>query len=115
MIKLIFAFMAIFVLSFTIVPIFSGVSNERDALLASAIDANEAEDTPSLTFEEIYALADENAPTIDPAALNAIMPAAGANTEEFSSGFSGTETKGLEDSPIPQEILDEVAEEFSAN
>ena len=113
MIKVIFACMAVLVFSFTVLPIFTGVSKEREAILASNVQPAEQVDE-SLSFEEIYALADEgnNDATVDPASLNEITPAAGGIEDGFSSGFSGVETKGLEDTPLPQEFLNELEAEF---
>ena len=111
MTKFIFVCMAVLVFSFTVLPIMTDVSKERDALLASNTQTEEVADE-TLSFEEIYALADEGNTTSTASALNAIAPAAGDNTDEFSSGFSGVETKGLEDTPLPQEFLDEIEEEF---
>ena len=92
MLNFIYSCMAVMVLSFFIVPVFGGISNEYQTLEQSSqfAESSISEDT-SLSFEEIYALADEAAMR-NPAFLNEIAPAAGddiaAPVEGFSSGFS---------------------------
>ncbi|MEM6810922.1 MAG: hypothetical protein AAF549_00465 [Pseudomonadota bacterium] len=74
--------------SFAIIPVFSGISDEKDRLDAREIAAIDSED--ELTFEEIYEIASE----IDtsPEALANIAPAAGDEiiedeTENFSAAL----------------------------
>ena len=106
MIRFIFLSIAFIAVSFTVAPIFSGISKQHKKLTQVA-----ATDTKSdeLTFDEIYALASETQ-TIDPAALNAIAPAAGeeAQEEKFSNGFLNKEDSALAeikpDSATPKEI-----------
>lgn len=101
MTKFIFFCMAIVALSFVAVPVFTGISNERDALLLS--EASTTNNDASLSFEEIYEIAAENsAPNDAPSAsdLNNIMPAAGGNEgDHFLSGFGNTEDSALENAP----------------
>jgi len=88
MIRFIFVSMAFIALSFTLVPMFAGISKEHQKLAQANVIAEPSSD--SLTFEEIYALAGEDS-AVNPAALNAIEPAAGgqeAEIEKFSTGFS---------------------------
>jgi len=92
MLKFIYICVAIVALSFLIVPMISGVSNERDAIAERQIKISQtdtsAPSNDTLSFEEIYASVDEQ--TITPEALNNIMPAAGDNSsnsiipEDFS-------------------------------
>ena len=93
MVKFITGCIAVVVLSFFAVPVFTGISNERGALLDNAQTASVEND--SLSFEEIYEIAAENT---NPADLNNIAPAAGGNiqTDSFSSGFSKQEDSALE-------------------
>lgn len=90
--------MAVVALSFVAVPVFTGISNEREALLLSEASTTNNDDAP-LSFEEIYEIAAENN---EPSAsdLNNIMPAAGGNTrDQFSSGFGNEEDSALENAP----------------
>lgn len=98
MTRFIFFCMAIIALSFIAVPIFTGISKERKAMLNSE-QAN-AEQTDTLDFDEIYELTNAEPSAED---LNQIMPAAGGTAQdEFSSGFSGTVDSALADTaPAP--------------
>ncbi len=97
MIRFMIFCMAFIAISFAATPIFFGVSAEHKKLTQTAVVTG---NTPTaLTFEEIYALIDQDALT-DPARLNAIEPAAGdddAIEEKFSNGFSGKEDSALTD------------------
>jgi hypothetical protein len=94
MVKFIFFCMAVVVLSFVAVPVFTGISNERDQLLA-VNDAPTAEEQ-SLSFQEIYDIASDTS-DLTPDQLNNITPAAGENQPDyFSSGFRGREDSALE-------------------
>ncbi len=86
MMKFIYVCVAIILLSFLIVPMISGVSNERDAIAEREIEiSSQNQDSPSndtLSFTEIYDLADDNNANIATAeALNNIAPAAGGESE----------------------------------
>ena len=104
MVRFIFFCMAFVALSFVIVPLVGGISNERQAILASADVNNPEPSQDSLSFEEIYqtAAAGEG---IDPAQLNEIAPAAGQTDEEivFSTGFSAEAPTALADTPVETE------------
>jgi len=93
MVKIIFLSMAIFALSFIAAPIFHGVSKERNAILASNDFISTQDD--SLSFDEIYALADEGRDEAE--FLNNIAPAASGQEDAFTSGFRGLENSALED------------------
>ncbi|NQZ13719.1 MAG: hypothetical protein HRT94_02685 [Alphaproteobacteria bacterium] len=102
--KFIYLCAAIIVLSFTAVPAFYGVSEERDAILAS----NEQP-----TQEETIEVATEE--TFDANSLNEIAPAAGAQTDTgFSSGFSGVSDAAMTDfDPVAEAA--ETSEDVSNN
>ncbi len=107
MVKFIFFCMAFIALSFFVVPVFTGISNEREQILA-ANTPNTNEDQ-SLSFEEIYEIAAEG--TNNPANLNDIAPAAGNGTQDrFSSGFSNREDSALENN---ERVVIEVTEPIS--
>jgi len=92
--KFIYLCAGILVFSFTALPALFGISAERDQIVnVAAIEP--AAGNEAMSFDEIYALADQsvalNDPSMfDPAMLNAIEPAAGpAETETgFTSGFN---------------------------
>lgn len=109
MTRFIFFCMAIVALSFVAVPVFTGISKEHNALLASTDSIIPSNDT--LSFEDIYEIAGSNE-ALDPASLNNIAPAAGeSNNDAFSNGFGGTEDSALENSaPI---IIEEVTPEIA--
>ncbi len=95
MIRFIFFCMILIVITFAAVPIFYGVTEQRQKLTQTAtIEKNSDE----LTFDEIYALASEESIT-NPTALNAIESAAGEIVvlDKFSNGFSGKEDSALAD------------------
>jgi hypothetical protein len=109
MTRFIFFCMAIVALSFFVVPVFTGISKEHGELTTSADLATASND--SLSFEEIYELAGST-DNFDGAALNSITPAAGGyDSDEFSTGFSGTEDSALENSTFT--IIKEAAPEAS--
>ena len=97
MVRFIYICMAIVIVSFIAVPIFSGVSKEHARLQQVATTDTQTDNT--LSFKEIYALADEAQP--NPEALNEIEPVAGADTsqDKFSTGFNNTENPALADMP----------------
>ena len=98
--KFIYLCAAILVLSFTAVPMFSGVSNERAQILASNEAVQTTYENTSISFEEMYAIASQGQEdNFDPETLNAITPAAGEGTENFPSGFSGRSDAALTDAP----------------
>lgn len=101
MIRFIFICMAFIVCSFALSPVFFGLQKEHQELTQISAVKQSADEAP-LSFEEIYALADE----IDPAALNNIAPAAGQDTapiaDHFTTGFSNKEDSALADvAPTP--------------
>lgn len=103
MIKVIYLSIAVLVFSFVALPIFSDVSKERDAIIASN-NAAPTLDNDVMSFREIYALADETPANFDQATfLNNIAPAAGLDEDEFSSGFRGLEDSALADTPLISE------------
>ena len=77
MLKFIYFSMAVIAFSFFIMPLFNGISAQRDQLNVRPVlfsqNQNIAED--ELSFEEIYALANED--QFNPENLNNIAPAAG--------------------------------------
>lgn len=94
MVRFIFLSMAFIAVSFFAVPAYFGINEQHQNLIQTA-SIEPAADT--LTFQEIYALADESL-MADPSALNAIAPAAGDEQkpkETFSYGFSGKEDSAL--------------------
>ena len=101
MMRFIYFCMAFLVLSFVGVPIYNGVSEERAGLTQLAATDEAGDD--SMSFEEIYALADEGQ-SADPASLNDISPAAGnGNTgDAFSRGFTNREDSALADTPVQE-------------
>lgn len=108
MMKFIYLCAAVLILSFTALPVFYGVSDERATILASNEIDQTAPTESSLSFEEIYDIAaqgqdinQEN--TFDPASLNEIKPAAGVEFDTFPSGFSKTGDAALTDTLIPVE------------
>ena len=105
MVRFIYLCMTILVVSFIAVPVFNGVSDEHARLQEIAQNTEQAED--SLSFEQIYALADES--ENDPANLNNIMPAAGGNagTDGFSNGFRGADDSALADTPPIEPVIED--------
>jgi hypothetical protein len=99
--KFIYLCAAVLLLSFTVVPMFTGVSKERAVILASSETSTTPVQDQSLSFEEIYAIAAQGQENqFDPASLNAITPAAGEVMQEgFPSGFSGISDAALTDAP----------------
>lgn len=100
MVRFIYLCMGILFLSMVAVPIYFGVSKEHKNIQVSANTPADEQDT-SLSFEEIYALADEGQETT-PESLGNIAPAAGAETtpDSFSSGFNKREDSALADTPV---------------
>jgi hypothetical protein len=97
MVRFIFGCAFFLALSVMAVPIYYGVASNKESLATSA-NVVEAEGT--LTFDEIYDVAADTQ-EMDPAALNAIVPAAGADeTEMFPSGFEKKQDPALADSPV---------------
>jgi hypothetical protein len=90
MVRFIFACMAFVVLSLALTPIYFGIKGTKNTLESSQQLAQTQEEAPALSFEQIYDIADSG--EFDPAALNAIAPAAGEQTlkeeDAFSHGFS---------------------------
>ncbi len=106
MMRFIYVCMAFLLISFVGMPVYKGVSSEREKLTIVA-SAESNQDDP-LSFSEIYALADESS-SDNPAFLNNIMPAAGGDTssDNFSNGFRGQEDSALADTP-KQDVLPEI-------
>lgn len=103
MVRFIFFCMAFAVLSFVIVPLMSGISDERQEIMAATQDTPAEPPQNSLSFEEIYQTTTLN----DPSTLNDIIPAAGEGTIEtdsFSSGFSDEPHPALADTPVETEV-----------
>lgn len=96
MMKFIYFCMAILVGSFIAVPVFTGVSDEHQALMASVAPATNATQTDN-TLNDVYEIAREGSDNFSPEDLNNITPAAGADTpiDSFSMGFSGIEDSAL--------------------
>tara|TARA_B100000508_G_C11459576_1_gene278511 strand:+ start:1616 stop:1954 length:339 start_codon:yes stop_codon:yes gene_type:complete len=108
--KFIYLCAAILILSFTVVPMFTGVSNEREQILASNEATQASPEDTSMSFEEMYTIAAQGqGDNFDPESLNAITPAAGADS--FPSGFSGQSDAALTDAPAPIEAMIEPAAE----
>ena len=87
-IKFCFAFI---LLSFAVTPIYFGVNKKHKELIqpqSNKIEVSSLEEPISLSFAEIYAIADENSRS--PENLNNINTAAGEDLklETFSSGFN---------------------------
>ena len=92
MIRFIFLSIAFMIISFFAVPIYFGISKEHQKLTrTTALKQND----PSITFQEIYELADKNYIS-DPSALNSITPAADGKTKA-ENGFSRKEDRALPD------------------
>jgi hypothetical protein len=114
--KFIYLYAAILVLSFTALPVFYGVSNERTEILASNEINDAAPADQALSFEEIYEIAAQGQEALgqegafDPSSLNAIAPAAGNGAESFPSGFSGMSDAALTDAPISVEATPVISE-----
>ena len=72
--------------AFFVAPAYFGISAERTKL--DSVETASVEAQPEITFEQIYALADET--ENDATSLNNIAPAAGdtATKDVFSNGFS---------------------------
>lgn len=97
MTKFIFFCMAIVALSFTAVPVFTGISKEREAIIISAAETEAQNATPSV--ENLTEVASQDV-EFDAAQLNDIAPAAGNNrSDSFSSGFRRIEDSALENAP----------------
>lgn len=105
MLRFIFFCMAFLAISFFAIPAYFGISKEHEkrvtATMTVSADTNTANAQEPLTFEEIYALADESLLN-NPSVLNDIMPAAGAEKvvifdDKFSTGFSMQEDSALAD------------------
>lgn len=89
-------------LSIIAIPVFYGVATNKEMVTASVMETQAEE---SLSFAEIYEIASEGQ-DIDPAALNAIMPAAGDEEPDgFSFGFANIGDAALADTA--KEILTE--------
>lgn len=88
MLRFIFYSAVIIALSFSVAPIFFGISKERQKM--TQISQNQSGDK-TLSFEEIYDLASGGIIN-DPSQLNNIEPAAGENniqtSDKFSDGFT---------------------------
>ena len=103
MVRFIYLCAGILVVSLFAVPVYFGVSNERETLsLASNDEINQEE---SLSFQEIYALAEEGQNERGPDSLNNITPAAGTETapDSFSSGFNKKADSALADTTVEPE------------
>ena len=101
MTRFIFFCMAFVALSFIAVPVFTGISKERDAILASSKSSIPA--ASPLSFEEIYEIAgaDNTGDGFDASAFNDITPAAGGEiSDQFSTGFSNREDSALENTAL---------------
>lgn len=105
--RIIYFSMALLVFSFIAMPIYYGISEKHNEIINTEVTAIQDD---SLSFEEIYSLADESYST-DPAFLNTIKPAAGnsAKNDQFSTGFRRKEDSALADTPV--KIIEEVEEE----
>lgn len=97
MIRLIYFCMAFVALSFIAVPVYYGISAEKEKLAdqAEAQEVATFDKDNSLSFEEIYALAEET--PRNPTDLNSISTAAGGNNAAnvFSSGFGAEAPSAL--------------------
>lgn len=101
MTRFIFFCMAFIALSFVAVPVFTGISNERDAMLNAEETTVSSNDV--LSFDALYEIAGADT-EITPESLNNITPAAGsarASHDSFSSGFSGRIDSALENVAQP--------------
>ena len=100
MLRFIYFCMAIVALSFVAIPVYSGIAQNRDQITArdSVIAINTNEDD-SLSFEEIYTIANED--SFNPESLNEIAPAAGGAAiipdlpQEFSAEFKPSQNPAL--------------------
>ncbi len=84
MIKFIYFSMAVVAFSFLIVPLFGGIAAERNKIDIRPVQFsdNQVPSQDELSFDEIYALANEE--SFDPQSLNNIAPAAGNAVAEPS-------------------------------
>lgn len=114
MLRFIFLCMGIFIFSFTALPIYYGISGAHEELDASQTLASE--DNETLSFKEIYAIADKAQAARGPQSLNNLAPAAGGASDKtgLQGGFRQIEDSALADEPevIPEteEGADEAAE-----
>lgn len=99
--KFIYLCAAILILSFTVIPVFSGISKEHAVILANNNTIEQNQQDTALSFEEIYEIAAQGQDEFDPASLNAITPAAGEDIESFPSSFSGISDAALTDAIVP--------------
>lgn len=94
-------------------PIYWGVTKEHDKLEQSQIPAIDTDEQASLSFDEIYALADDNS-DVTAEMLNNIETAAGNNTikpDQFpTNGFSGLQDSALQDTPIVEPVIEQPSE-----
>ncbi len=99
MIKFIYFSMAVVVFSFLIVPFFNGISAERNKINIRPLQFsdNQAPSQNELTFDEIYALANEE--SFDPQSLNNIAPAAG--NEQTDISYPNDFSNQIERAPHP--------------
>lgn len=97
--RFIYACMAVVILSIFAVPVFYGISNEREELMW--VSEAQAAEEASLSFEEIYEIAGSGNSS-SPESLNTLAPAAGPAAEEsFKGGFTQEAPAALAD--IPEE------------
>ncbi len=96
MIRFIFGCAFILSLSFLAIPVYYGISSQKNVVTTTA----DATNNDSLSFEEIYALASDVA-TPSAEALNDIATAAGTGSgDTFSSGFQNADNPALADTPV---------------
>lgn len=113
--KFIYFCMAILVGSFIAVPIFTGVSKEHTALMATATPVSSE---PSSGLQDIYEIARQGGEDFNPDDLNNITPAAGddmeiaKSTDGFSMGFRGIESPSLADTEDLIEITPQTDSNF---
>lgn len=109
--KFIYFCAAVLIFSFTALPIFYGISNERNEILASNIEQETTPTDNSISFKEMYAIASKGqGEALDPYSLNDITPAAGQDSNDFPSSFSGISDAALTDDPIIQENIEQEIE-----
>ncbi len=98
MVRFIFSCMMIVPLSFMVVPIYFGVSAERQIILKKSVNLEKTD--PSLSFEEIYDIANKSEfdQGFDPQSLNKIKGPNRNNQvskKSFALGFRSIEIPAL--------------------
>jgi hypothetical protein len=102
MIRFIYFCMAVVAFSFAAIPVIYGIAGERAGLTAPQLEADTvAANESNMTYDEIYALADQDSSEIEwnESRLNEIAPAAGmemfTGEDRFSRGFTNIPPAGL--------------------